>query len=164
MAPRHRREGFVVAAGSGQRETSRISVPADREQATIVRQFVRLACHRYGCDEATDNVLQVTDELVANAVSHGSVQAGATVEVGIMALQRGVRVEVHDRMHVQLPPEDQDPPVETSQPESPQAEAEDNRGLQIVASLADAWGVDDEADGKVVWAELASAGVDGRHA
>jgi anti-sigma regulatory factor (Ser/Thr protein kinase) len=120
-------------------ETSRISVPAESEQATIVRQFVRLACHRYGCDAEADNILQVTDELVANAVAHGSPEPGATVEVGIVPTQRGVRVEVHDHVHGDDPPRDAD---------------RGPHGLQIVSSLASSWGVTDDQDGKVVWAEM----------
>lgn len=128
-------------------ETSRISVPADSEHATIVRQFVRLACHRYGCDAVTDNVLQVTDELVANVVEHAvhdvddAAATPQTVEVGIVPTQRGVRIEVHDGSHRH--PEDGLP-----------ASSDEHQGLRIVATLASSWGVDDEPDGKTVWAEM----------
>jgi hypothetical protein len=126
-------------------ETSRISVPADTEQAMIVRQFVRLACHRYDCDAVADNILQVTDELVANAVADGSPTAGATVDVGIIPTQAGVRIEVHDPIH----PTDGDLTKDGD---------DGRRGLQIVASLANSWGVTDDANGKVVWAEMLRSG------
>jgi anti-sigma regulatory factor (Ser/Thr protein kinase) len=127
------------------RETSRISIPAESEQAMIVRQFVRLACHRYGCDAASDNILQVTDELVANAVAHGSPEPGATVDVGILPTPRGVRIEVHDHVHA-APNSDLGTKAD-----------HDQHGLQIVAYIASEGGVLDDAEGKVVWAEVAAS-------
>jgi hypothetical protein len=127
------------------RETSRISVPAESEQAMIVRQFVRLACHRYGCDTVADNVLQVTDELVGIAVArHAS--PNDTVDVGIVPTSRGVRVEVHDTAHQ----------AGTIGPPVPVARnADEPEGLQIVDSLAVDWGVTDDVEGTTVWAEMA---------
>lgn len=119
-------------------ESSTLTVPADSEQVTIVRQFVRLACHRYGCDGMADNVLQVTDELVSNALERGS-GPDDTVQIGILPTQRGVRIEVHDHSHGrETMPEMRDEPS----------------GLQIVETLATDWGVSDEADGTTVWAEM----------
>jgi anti-sigma regulatory factor (Ser/Thr protein kinase) len=128
-------------------EASTISIPAESEQATIVRQFVRLAAHRYDCESVADNLLSVTDELVANAVEYGSPDPAGTVEVAIVPTQAGVRVEVHD--HVR-------PGTDLSAAE--QAEEQDptgeRHGLQIVASLANDWGVREEPTGKMVWAEI----------
>jgi anti-sigma regulatory factor (Ser/Thr protein kinase) len=133
-------------------ETSRLSIPAESEQAIIVRQFVRLACHRYGCDGVTEDILQVADELVANAVEHGSPEPASNIEIGIVPTQRGVRIEVHD--HVHEPPD----PSAAAAPEASEEMASEttSHGLQIVAELASAWGVEDEPDGKVVWAEVAA--------
>jgi anti-sigma regulatory factor (Ser/Thr protein kinase) len=131
-------------------ETSRLSVPAESEQITIVRQFVRLACHRYGCDSDTDNILQVADELMANAVEHGSPDSESMIEIGVAPTERGVRIEVHDHAH---PTPDLSPVTaqRTSEESTPEAGV---HGLQIVAELSSAWGVEDEPDGKVVWAEI----------
>jgi len=128
---------------SGRPEASTISVPAESEQAGIVRQFVRLACHRYGCDGVTDNILLVTDEMVATALAHVSSRADSTVEVGIIPTQRGVRIEVHDHVH--------------DEPGGPQMRDE-GTSLQIVSTLASEWGVSDESDGMVLWAEIARSG------
>ena len=117
-------------------EASTISVPAESEQAGIVRQFVRLACHRYGCDAVTDNILLVTDEMMATALAHARSTADSTVEVGIIPTQRGVRIEVHDHAH--------------DEPGGPQ-----DQSLRIVSTLASEWGVSDESDGTVLWAEIA---------
>ena len=138
------------------RETSRISVPAEREQATIVRQFVRLACHRYGCDAVVDNILQVTDELVANAMAHGSPDPETTVDIGIIPTQSGVRIEVHDHVHTASE-------ADLHRQAADEQAAEENgirevqHGLQIVSSLASSWGVTEDPDGKVVWAEMSGS-------
>jgi anti-sigma regulatory factor (Ser/Thr protein kinase) len=123
-------------------EPSTLTVPAESEQAMIVRQFVRLACHRYGCDGMADSVLQVTDELMSNAIEHGS-GPDDTVKVGILPTQRGVRIEVHDHSHGR---------------ETAPAILDAPSGLQIIESLAADWGVTDEADGTTVWAEMTEAG------
>jgi len=123
-------------------EPSMLTVPAESEQVTIVRQFVRLACHRYGCDKMADSVLQVTDELVANALEHGS-GPDETVQVGILPTQRGVRIEVHDHSHGE---------------ESIPRMRDEPRGLQIVETLATDWGVTDDGDGTTVWAEMTEDG------
>jgi anti-sigma regulatory factor (Ser/Thr protein kinase) len=116
-------------------EPSTLTIPAEHEQATIVRQFVRLACHRYGCDEVIDNVLAVTDEFVTRALEHGS-GPDATVRVGITSTRRGVRIEVHDPGHLTL---SADEPAAVR---------------QIIDGLAREWGVADEPDGTTAWAEL----------
>ena len=123
-------------------EPSTLTVPAESEQAMIVRQFVRLACHRYGCDQMADSVLQVTDELMNNAIEHGS-GADDTVQVGILPTQGGVRIEVHDHSHGR---------------ETAPAISDAPSGLQIIESLAADWGVTDEADGTTVWAEMTETG------
>jgi anti-sigma regulatory factor (Ser/Thr protein kinase) len=129
--------------GAGRPDASTISVPAESEQATIVRQFVRLACHRYGCDAVTENILLVTDEMLAAALAHTASAAESTVEVGIIPTQRGVRIEVHDHVH--------------DEPGGPQVRDED-QSLKIVSTLASEWGVADESDGTVLWAEIARSG------
>jgi len=128
---------------SGSPESSMISVPAESEQAGIVRQFVRLACHRYGCDAVTDNILLVTDEMMAAALAHVRSRTESTVEVGIIPTQRGVRIEVHDHVH--------------DEPGGPQVRDED-QSLRIVSTLASEWGVSDESDGTVLWAEIVRSG------
>jgi len=127
-------------------ETSTLSIPPESEQAAIVRQFVRLACHRYGVDGATDTVLQITDELVENAIAYGSPD-GTPVDVGLVPQANGVRVEVRDHSPV-LPDTSVSSAAPTGDP------AAEPRGLQIVASLAQSWGVIEAPDGKVVWAEI----------
>jgi anti-sigma regulatory factor (Ser/Thr protein kinase) len=132
-------------------ETSRIRIPAESDQATIVRQFVRLACHRYGCDAEADNVLQVTAELLSNALGHVNHSAEDTLEVGIVPTQRGVRVEVSDSAAA---PEAGDQPVAPPRI----AQQDERQGLRIVASLARDWGIDEVGTGTTLWAEMETTG------
>src|ERR1700709_1919437 len=119
-----------MAAQAHKIESSTISVPAESEQASIVRQFVRLACHRYGCDGVTDNILLVADELVANAVEHGSPEPASNIQVGNVPTQRGVRVEVPDHVH--------ETPTLSGVAATSTSEETTGHGLQIVAELATA--------------------------
>ena len=81
----------------------------------------------------------LTSEVATNAVLH----AGGDFEVHVELLENeGIRVSVRDRS-----------------PHLPQRrvttlDATTGRGLHLVDSLATAWGVDDHANGKVVWFEV----------
>jgi anti-sigma regulatory factor (Ser/Thr protein kinase) len=137
-------------------ETSRIRVPAESDQATIVRQFVRLACHRYGCDAVADNVLQVTAELLSNALGHAPHSPDDTLEVGIVPTQRGVRVEVSDSSPTGADEATDGAPGAVTAP--PAIGLQDERqGLRIVASLAQDWGIEEVGSGTTLWAEMDSS-------
>lgn len=90
--------------------------------------------------DAIDDYLLVVSELTANAV-----RAGATVVE--------VTVEVH-RDHVRVAVEDDAPggprPAVAVGPDEPHG-----RGLAIVASVSQDWGVEYLRRGKQVWADLA---------
>ncbi len=74
-------------------------------------------------------------ELAANAVRH----AGTAFKVEISDDGTTVRIAVRDRSH------------QSVQPRQPTPTEIGGRGLQIVAAIADEWGVDPSPDGKVVW-------------
>ncbi len=84
-------------------------------------------------------VALLTSELATNAVKYG----GGRFTLQVTPTRGTVRVEVAD-------PSDRTPTMRTPGPTEPSG-----RGLQIVADLADSWGVSrDGDDGKVVWFEL----------
>jgi anti-sigma regulatory factor (Ser/Thr protein kinase) len=85
--------------------------------------------------ELVERVELMVSELATNAIIH----AGAPFAVTVTVADRQVRVEVADGGAGE-------PTVRDITPASPSG-----RGLHIVASLADAWGVDDRPDGKTVW-------------
>ena len=99
------------------------------------RRFVRDVLARAGRDAEIAELL--TSELAGNAIRHG--RTAFTVVVSASPV---VRVEVHDGNAI----------VPTVQ--AARGDEEAGRGLVLIASLADAWGVDDCGGGKVVWFEL----------
>jgi len=106
--------------------TSR-TLSARPEEARAARRFVRELLICWGLDALADDAEMIVDELVVNAVLHGT-RAG---------LPRG------------------GPGNETPMPRQPDWGGETGRGLQIVAALSHVWGWSPIAGhGKAVWAVL----------
>ncbi|MFF5185115.1 SpoIIE family protein phosphatase [Streptomyces sp. NPDC000345] len=113
------------------------------------RDLVRAALTEWGgvAEHLVGDAVLVVSELVTNAVIH----AGTDVEL-LCRLEehpecgRAVVVEVSDH-HPSRAPRD-DPP------EPPYETPEYGRGLRLVATLADAWGVTYRRGAKTVWARL----------
>ncbi len=82
----------------------------------------------------------MTSEVVTNALLHGA----GDVTFGMTAGTTSVRVEVGDAGVCR--------PSCTAARET----AEGGRGMNIVDALASAWGVADNAPGKIVWFEVPS--------
>lgn len=90
-----------------------------------------------------DDVELVVAELVTNAVLHGAPPATVIVRAGA------------DRIRVEVADAGRHLPVTSPR----RGEAMTGRGLELVAAVAAAWGVDRRpGGGKVVWAELTAAG------
>ncbi|REF96258.1 anti-sigma regulatory factor (Ser/Thr protein kinase) [Asanoa ferruginea] len=93
-----------------------------------------------------DDVVAVTGELVGNAVRHARPLPGGVIRVAWSLTPGGVvEVRVTDgggTGHVRP----------RSRPAGP--EALNGRGLHIVGTLADRWGVEHDGQGQIVWAEL----------
>lgn len=105
------------------------------------RCFVADALRRSG-REATDDVLLVTSELVANAVAHGS----DPVEVHLELVDGTLHLEVHDAGGVDLEPA-----------EMPAAGSRGGRGLPLVAAVTKSSGTEIDPRGHtIVWADLAA--------
>ena len=106
------------------------------EVRSALREFLRYRLR----GEATDVAELLLSELVTNALIH--TRHGAVVTV--TAVRARLRVEVRDFVSEQQP-----------QPYVPNADdGTHGRGLILVQSLADSWGVMTQALGKVVWFEL----------
>ncbi len=92
--------------------------------------------------EVGDNTLDVvellTTELVINSIEHAGTKATVTAEVH----RDKVRVAVSDNG------------PGTPQRRDPSSAEESGRGLSIVDSLAQSWGVDQTESGKTVWFEV----------
>jgi serine phosphatase RsbU (regulator of sigma subunit)/anti-sigma regulatory factor (Ser/Thr protein kinase) len=89
-------------------------------------------------EQARDAARLVISELVTNAISQGE----GTVRITLEAADDALLVEVFDTGH-RLPSLD-----------DPAADATSGRGLRLVDTLSDEWGVREELEGKTVWARM----------
>ncbi|EPJ36344.1 hypothetical protein STAFG_6575 [Streptomyces afghaniensis 772] len=103
------------------------------------RRALRELLGQWGRTARADVAELLTSELVTNAIVHTDHDAVLTATVG----PRGLRVEVRDfvarRPRLRVPVAD---------------DGTNGRGLFLVQSLADAWGVRPHGVGKAVWFEL----------
>ena len=113
----------------------------DPEAVADARAFACAAMARWGMAERADDVQLCVSELAANAVVHGGMPISGFA-LRVVASAHRLRVEVCDHG--------------AGRPVRRAAACEDTcgRGLLLVDALADAWGVDDHAIGKTVWAEF----------
>ena len=93
--------------------------------------------------DATAAALLLVNEAVANSVIHGGAGHDDTVELTIVVSATGIRVDVADPVGGFEPPPYPTDPLRTS-----------GRGLPLIHSLAQTWGVDGPPNGRV-WFERA---------
>ena len=123
-------------AGMDRLETQ---LPATDDSPREARAFLRAALHTWELDSFGEVAAVLTSELVTNVVRH----VGAPMTLRALRHASTIRIEVDDPST--------DPPV----PQRPHPHDEYGRGLFLVESLADAWGVTPYGDGgKTVWAEI----------
>ncbi|MER6710928.1 MULTISPECIES: ATP-binding protein [unclassified Streptomyces] len=129
-----------VPAPQLRRRLGRADLRAVPEARRALRELLR-QWGRPGRSDLPDIAELLTSELVTNAIVHTDHDAVLTATVG----PRGLRVEVRDfvarRPRLRLPVTD---------------DGTNGRGLFLVQSLADAWGVRAHGVGKAVWFELAA--------
>lgn len=112
---------------------------ADLRAVPEVRRALRELLRHWGGPGCSETAELLTSELVTNALIHTDRDAVLTATVG----PHGLRVEVRDfvgrRPRLRLPDA---------------GDGTHGRGLVLVQSLADAWGVRAHGVGKAVWFEL----------
>lgn len=112
---------------------------ADLRAVPEARRALRELLRTWGRPGRSDIAELLTSELVTNAIVHTDREAVLTATVG----PGGLRVEVRDfvarRPRLRVPNAD---------------DGTNGRGLFLVQSLADAWGVQPHGVGKAVWFEL----------
>ncbi|MDO0937598.1 ATP-binding protein [Streptomyces sp. DG2A-72] len=112
---------------------------ADLKAVPEARRALRELLQHWGKPGRSEIAELLTSELVTNAIVHTDTDAVLTAVVG----PRGLRVEVRDfvarRPRLCVPNAD---------------DGTHGRGLVLVQSLADAWGVRPHGVGKAVWFEL----------
>lgn len=103
------------------------------------RDRVGTVTQLWGLDDIHDDVCLLVSELMTNAVEHC---VSYSVEVSLTHCKESLLIEVSDTSLVY-------PCVR-----SPGDEEEGGRGLLLVDSLSESWGVDLHFKGKTVWAHL----------
>ncbi|MFG3022542.1 ATP-binding protein [Streptomyces sp. NPDC048254] len=117
--------------------------------ARLARRLVSHRLNDWGhpyTTPANETLTLITAELSANAVRHGHIP-GRDFHVQLTLAEGTFRIEVTDTRAEKQPP---------STPLTPDFTSESGRGLLLIATLADDWGVTPRpaAPGKTVWAEL----------
>ncbi|HEV3363374.1 MAG TPA: response regulator [Acidimicrobiia bacterium] len=113
----------------------------DAQSPRAARRFVTQALTGWDDDEGdlTDTVTLLVSELVTNAVLH----AGSDVEVMVRLTSTAARIEVTDAS------------AESIAPRDATSEEDSGRGLALVGTLAQRWGVRTApGGGKTVWFEV----------
>ncbi|MFF1548171.1 ATP-binding protein [Streptomyces sp. NPDC058291] len=122
-------------AGQLNRRLGRADLRAVPEARRALRELLR----GWGKPGRSETAELLTSELVTNALVHTDDDAVLTATVS----SSGLRVEVRDFV------------ARRPRPSAPTAdEGTHGRGLVLVESLADTWGVRAQGGGKVVWFEL----------
>lgn len=119
------------------REASR-GFEGGAESVPQARQFAREVLARWQLGDAEWVLVQLLSELATNAVIH--------------ARTRYIVAIAHDDTSMRLSVRDTSP--RTVVPRQYGADSTTGRGLQLVAQMSRAWGVDVFPDGKSVWVEI----------
>ncbi|MCX2923379.1 SpoIIE family protein phosphatase [Streptomyces sp. NEAU-W12] len=115
--------------------------PGDPEALVEARRMVRAGVGAWGTGNRADEIELVADELITNALMHTEGSAVVTLRV-LTGGERRLRVEVADSSSAL--------PRRREAGES----GVSGRGLLLVETLADEWGVEARGGGKCVWCEF----------
>jgi anti-sigma regulatory factor (Ser/Thr protein kinase) len=130
----------------GERGVRAATFVADPVSTTEARRFASSLAEELGLARIAPDVALCTSELAANALIH----ARGPFTVTVRRAGEGIRVDVIDPRPEQLPVVV--PLVGTVRDLTERSTT--GRGLQIVATLADRWGVSTTNGAKAVWVEL----------
>lgn len=121
---------------------ARTRLGCDDQAPDLARQLVRDTCPMWQVGTEQQQIAElVVNELVDNAVRHARTAAALTLERG----PRGLRIAVRDTASSGGLSRSADRPLDARRR---------GRGLELVARLSTAWGVEMHPVGKTVWAEI----------
>ena len=138
-----------VAVGMARRE--RRELPPAPGSVRAGRHFVGEVLTRWGLDSQFDTATLLASEVAANAVVHAVTPFIVDVSVNVDHHELVVAVTDFDARPMLSPIESLGL---SSLLVEPDLEAESGRGLMMVATLADRWGIEPAATGKTVWFSL----------
>ncbi|MDQ1695401.1 MAG: hypothetical protein QOJ03_754 [Frankiaceae bacterium] len=149
---------------------ARLDVDPHPMAARQAREFVSATVRKWGMPEQVETVQLLTSELVTNGVLHARTTLGISVSVANAELtvevhdhdlrppiSRGQRIDLLGDIDELLERAADTPEVDerhTTMHIGPAGAIGAGRGLLLVETLADEWGVAREADGKSVWFRL----------
>jgi anti-sigma regulatory factor (Ser/Thr protein kinase) len=116
-----------------------VVLPADATAPRVARAFLAEACCGRHEAAVVEEAQLLVSELVTNAIRYGA-----------PPVELQVRCAGEDRLQIRV--RDSDPGVPT--PRDADEDAEGGRGLMLVDLVSDAWGHEDDLDGKAVWFTL----------
>jgi anti-sigma regulatory factor (Ser/Thr protein kinase) len=119
---------------------ARIDLPPTARSVVAARRVVRELLRTWGAPQDREDAELLVTELVANVVDHVGGEASLALQVTFS--DQWLRIGVSDGSAIR-------PVVQELSGERTRG-----RGLQMVASIAERWGVEDEPGGKSVWFEL----------
>ncbi|MEV5751904.1 ATP-binding protein [Actinoallomurus sp. NPDC052308] len=120
-----------------------ITLPGTERSVADGRRFVREALG--GRHPAADAVKLSVSELATNAVKHTASGTGGQITISLAAAGNAVRAEVTNDGATGSEPRLENRPA---------VDAEHGRGLILIDTVADRWGVTRSADRTTVWAEF----------
>ncbi|MGW3328538.1 ATP-binding protein [Streptomyces virginiae] len=140
-------DGPLSARSSPRRQRRRLALESVPRHVAKGRAFTRQALQDWGWDrtEASEDTLLLVSELLTNASLHSN----GCRELVLTADGATLRIEVHDgttALPVRHP--------------APLPGIPGGRGLYIVGRLSDRWGTHTYGDGKAVWAEIETSGLE----
>ena len=116
-----------------------VVLPSDNTAPRVAREFLAQACCGSHEAEVVEEAQLLVSELVTNAIRYGA-----------PPIELQVRCAGEDRLQIRV--RDSDPGV--PQPRDADPDAETGRGLMLVDVVSDAWGHEEDIDGKAVWFTL----------
>ncbi|MWA11059.1 SpoIIE family protein phosphatase [Streptomyces sp. BA2] len=144
------------------------SLPGNPLAPAAARKFVRAALADWielsvpaaagVTDRLADDAVLLVSELVTNAVVH----AGTTVEL-LCRLDEAGLGESSDSLVIEVSDHHPARAVRSEPTPQPPGTPEYGRGLQLVATLSDSWGITYRTGTKAVWARLPVGGVQAVH-
>jgi PAS domain S-box-containing protein len=117
-------------------------LPPQPSSVAEARRLVRMLLERSNREDLMEPAVLLVSEIVTNALLH----AGTDIDLSARVDARGVRIEVGDGSS-HLPSRRSYAPTSGT-----------GRGLLMIESMVDDWGVTRHAHGKTVWFELSSDG------
>ena len=115
-----------------------LNLHGEASSVPVARRFVTQTLADWGHEESAWAAAQIVSELAGNCALH----ARTDFCVRLVLTDSGVRLEV------------QDASLGRVQPRQYSAQSTTGRGLQLVETLAQRWGVDPDESGKTVWVAL----------